>query len=83
MRSVFRGSMDGRSDFPFSFLQPTGAGTRTLMLPSISFSFRWTAQQVTKLISNCIISCIPQNYFGRSTAHACTCMYMFTCMCSS
>ena len=49
VRSVFRGPMDGRSDFPFSFLQPTGAGTKTLMLPSISSSFRWTAQQVAKL----------------------------------
>ena len=49
VRSVFRGPMGGRSDFPFQFLQPTGVGTKTLTVPSVSSSFCWTAQQVAKL----------------------------------
>ncbi len=46
VRSVFSQPMGGRSDFPFSFLQPTGLGSRTL---TASSSFSWTAQQVAKL----------------------------------
>ena len=38
-----------RSDFPFVFLQPTGAGSRTLTIPSTSSTFSWTASQVAKL----------------------------------
>ncbi len=49
VRSVFKKPMNGRRDFPFKFLQPTGAGSRTLTVPSVSASFSWTAQQVAKL----------------------------------
>ena len=41
--------MCGRSDFPFCYLQPNGAGTRSLSIPSVSASFSWSAQQVVKL----------------------------------
>ena len=51
VRSVFHKAMSGRSDFPFTFLQPAGAGSRTLTIPSVS-SFSWTAQQVAKLGPN-------------------------------
>ena len=50
--SVFSKPMGGRKDFPFTYLQPTGAGTRTLTVPSVSPSFRWTAQQVAKMGSS-------------------------------
>ena len=49
IRSVFCEQMRGRKDFPFTFLQPAGAGTKSLTVSSISSSFRWTAQQVAKL----------------------------------
>ena len=52
VRSVFEKPMCGRKDFPFVFLQPTGAGSRTLTVPSVSPSFCWTAQQVAKLASS-------------------------------
>ena len=52
VRSVFHGPMDGREDFHFNFLQPTGVGTKTLTVPSVSSSFCWTAQQVAKLGTN-------------------------------
>ena len=52
VRSVFEKPMNGRKDFPFVFLQPTGAGSRTLTVPSTSPSFYWTAQQVAKPASN-------------------------------
>ena len=49
IRSVFGQPMGQRSDFPFVFLQPTGAGSRTLTIPSTSSTFSWTASQVAKL----------------------------------
>ena len=49
VRSVFHGPMRDREDFPFVFLQPTGAGSRSLTIPSVSTSFSWTAQQVARL----------------------------------
>ena len=52
IRSVFKGPMGGKRDFLFDFLQPTGTGTRTLTVPSVSSSFSWTAQQVAKLGGN-------------------------------
>ena len=36
----------------FNSLQPTGAGSRTLTVPTVSSSFSWTAQQVVKLTAN-------------------------------
>jgi hypothetical protein len=42
VRSVFKEPMDSRNDFPFSYLQPTGSGSRTLSIPSVSSSC-WTA----------------------------------------
>ena len=49
IRSVFKGPMNGRQDFPFVFLQPTGLGSRSLTVPSVSSSFSWSPQQVAKL----------------------------------
>ena len=49
IRSVFHYQMSGRKNFPFDFLQPAGAGTKSLTVPSVSSSFCWTAQQVAKL----------------------------------
>ena len=49
IRSAFRKQMDGKPDFPFQFLQPTGCGTSALTIPNVSSSFEWTAQQVSKL----------------------------------
>ena len=48
VRSVFGKAMGNRGDFPFSFLQPTGAGSRTLMVPSVSSSFEWTPPFIIK-----------------------------------
>lgn len=52
VRSVFKVAMDDKKDFPFVFLQPTGAGSKTLTVPSVSSSFSWTASQVAKLGHN-------------------------------
>jgi hypothetical protein len=49
VRSVFKGPMNNRNDFPFQYLQPTGSGSRTLSVPSVSSSFNWTAKQVARL----------------------------------
>lgn len=52
VRSVFCKAMGGRDDFPFVFLQPTGAGSHCLSMPVVSTSFQWTAQQVARLGGN-------------------------------
>ena len=49
IRSTFRAQMDSRPNFPFQFLQPSGCGSSALVIPSVSASFQWTAQQVAKL----------------------------------
>ena len=35
--------------FPFQYLQRTGAGSRTLCIPSVSSSFTWSGRQVASL----------------------------------
>ena len=49
VRSVFKCQMHNREDFPFVFLQCTGAGSKSLSIPSKSATFTWTPQQVAKL----------------------------------
>ena len=49
IRSVFQHQMSGKKNFHFDFLQPAGVGTKSLIVPSVSSSFRWTAQLVAKL----------------------------------
>ena len=52
VRSVFEEPMDNRNDFPFNYLQPTGSGSCTLSIPSVSSSFSWTAKQVARIGNN-------------------------------
>ncbi len=49
IRSVFRGPMRNNRDFPFTFLQRAGEGSNTLIIPSVSPSYEWTAEQVARL----------------------------------
>ena len=51
IHSVFQGAVK-KSSFPFTFLQPTGCGSRSLTVPSVSSQFVWTPQQVAKLGAN-------------------------------
>ena len=51
IHSVFEGSVK-KPRFPFTFLQSTGCGSRSLTIPSVSSQFVWTPQQVAKLGSN-------------------------------
>lgn len=52
IRSVFQKPMDGNESFNFTFLQPTGGGNNTLTVPSVSSTYEWTAQQVSKLATS-------------------------------
>ena len=53
VRSVFKEPMDSRNDFPSATCNlPTGSGSRTLSIPSVSSSFCWTAKQVAQLGNN-------------------------------
>lgn len=54
IRSAFTEAMGHDPSFPFTFLQISGSGTKTLAVPSLSASFRWTAQEVCKLGKSCI-----------------------------
>ena len=51
IRSIFRGPMQNNPVFPFSYLQCTGGGSKSLTIPSHSTSFKWTPQQVARLSS--------------------------------
>ena len=49
IRSVFQAPMGNDPDFPFVFLQAAGKGSKTLVVPAVSSSYQWTAQQVACL----------------------------------
>ena len=46
IRSVFRGPMKGDSTFHFDVLQPTGGRNKTLTIPALSSSFKWTSSAI-------------------------------------
>lgn len=46
IRSVFRGAMDGSNTFRFHVLQPAGGNSKSLTIPALSESFRWTASAI-------------------------------------
>ena len=49
VQSVFKTAMENDPNFPFTFLQPTGEGSRSLAIPPVLDTFQWTAQQVARL----------------------------------
>ena len=53
IRSAFNNAMGNDSSFPFTFLQTSGCGAKTLAAPSLSASFHWNAQEVSKLGKAC------------------------------
>lgn len=53
IRSAFIEAMDNDPSFPFTFLQTSGCGSKTLTVPSLSSSFQWNAQEVSKLAKSC------------------------------
>lgn len=46
IRSVFEDVMDKDDSFPFNFLQVTGTGSKSLILPKVSASYKWTPREV-------------------------------------
>ena len=46
IRSVFRGPMDESSTFRFDILQPAGGHSKSLTIPALSDSSRWTASAI-------------------------------------
>ena len=53
IRSAFYDAMGNDPSFPFTFLQTSGYGGKTLASPSLSASFHWNAQEVSKLGKTC------------------------------
>ena len=49
IRSIFKGPMNNDPNFPFLYLQPTGCGAKSLIIPSQSSTFKWTLSQVARL----------------------------------
>ena len=45
--SVFSDTTRGNVSFPFTFLIPTGGGSKTLTKPVVSATFKWTSKEVT------------------------------------
>ena len=46
IRSVFKGPMGGNKNFKFNILQGAGGSSKTLVIPSVSSSYQWTASGV-------------------------------------
>ena len=46
IRSVFSGPMDDDRMFRIKILQPSGGGSKSLTIPQVSASFRWTASAI-------------------------------------
>ena len=46
IRSVFHEPMGGSTAFAFSILQPMGGTSKSLAIPSLSDSFKWTASAI-------------------------------------
>ena len=46
MRSVFEDAMDKDDSSPFNFLQVTGTGSKLLIIPKVSASYKWTPKEV-------------------------------------
>ena len=46
IRSVFRGPMRGNKQFQFDILQSTGGNSRSLTIPAVSSTFKWSASAV-------------------------------------
>ncbi len=46
IRSVFASAMSNDEAFPFKILLLTGSGTKSLTVPSLSYSFKWTPKEV-------------------------------------
>ena len=46
IRSVFRVPMGYCDDFKFKILQPSGGDSRSLIIPELSHSYKWTASAV-------------------------------------
>ena len=44
--SVFRGPMNGNTEFLFEVLQPMGGTSKCLAIPSLSNSIKWTASAI-------------------------------------
>ena len=53
IRSAFFEPMENDSSFPFTFFQTSGCGGKMLVAPSLSTSFNWNAQEVSKLGKMC------------------------------
>ena len=41
--------LEAGNSFPFQYLQRTGAGSRSLCIPSVSLNFQWNGRQVASL----------------------------------
>ena len=54
IRSVVSDAMGDDTQFPFSILLPTGSGTKSLTVPSLSSSFKWTPKEVAGKAQNTI-----------------------------
>ena len=46
IRFVFSMPMGNQSNFGFKILQPFGSSNKSLSVPALSFSFKWTASAI-------------------------------------
>jgi hypothetical protein len=51
IRCVFSAPMNYQKDFPFKILQPSGGNSKSLIVPSLSPTYQWTASAVAGKLS--------------------------------
>ena len=75
IRSVFYSQMDEDKLFQFSILQSSGGGSKTLSIPSVSSSFKWSASSIAGKNSKSPIYILAQEdlmVWSKYILHECT-----------
>lgn len=74
IRSVFSDAMKGDPFFPFKILLPTGSGTKSLTVPSLSSSYKWTPKEVAGKAGNTIYILAENNLKMQVCSQGCVAM---------
>ena len=80
IRSVFSEAMENDTLFPFKMLLPTGSGTKSLTVPSLSHSFKWTPKEVAGKAGSTIYILAEKSLKVQVYKHTYIHAYARTCM---
>ena len=75
IRSVFRGPMQGSSTFLFDVLQPAGGHSKSLTIPALSDSFKWTASAIVSKNAKVPLYVLAKEPLNKVSTYT-TCMHV-------